>query len=494
MVSIATTRRLRIHYTCKNMALETVVTSGTCAPPPAADGASDAPAETMRALPILVALTAPSYAYAQHGDHGPPAEEIEATRPGELGDQTQHVTGALRLPMSRLGSGTAWLPDEAPTRAFSLRSGGWHFMLHGNVFVGYDYQAGDAGDDQLVSQNWLMAMAGHELAGGLVTARAMLSLEPLTLGKRGYPLLLQSGEQVDGQPLVDRQHPHDLIMEAAAMYERDLTRRIAFQVYAALAGEPALGPVGFPHRPSAMTDPLAPLGHHWQDSTHITFGVLTAGLFTRTAKLEASWFNGREPDDERYDLDLRAFDSASVRLTLNPSARWSLQASGGYLASPEQLEPDVSIVRTTASATHARKLGRRHWASTIAWGRNIPSSGPATDAVLVESVLDLDHLGATFARAEYVTKTGHDLALMPAMEHETFPVAMLSVGHTHPVLREAGLETALGLRGSVGVIDADLENRYGTRLPLGVMAYVQVQPQAMQHRAPHARRALSPAQ
>ena len=369
-------------------------------------------------------------------------------------------------------------------RAFHLRSGDWDLMLHGSVFVGYDYQASDAGDDQLVSQNWLMGMAGRRLAGGYFRARAMLSLEPLTVGKRGYPLLLQSGEQVDGTPLVDRQHAHDLIMEAAAMYERDLTDRLAFQVYAALSGEPALGPVGFPHRPSAMADPLAPLGHHWQDSTHITFGVLTAGVFTRTVKLEGSWFNGHEPDDERYDLDLRTLDSGSVRLTVNPNARWSLQASGGYLASPEELEPDVSLIRTTASASHARRFGRRAWTSTLAWGRNTPSSGPATDAVLAESVIDLDHLGATFARAEYVAKAGHDLALGPAQEAETFRVAMLSVGHTHPVLREGGLETSLGLRGSVGALDADLESRYGTRFPLGVMAYVQLQPQTMQHRAP----------
>jgi hypothetical protein len=426
-------------------------------------------------LGIALVLAVPADAFGQHAGHQ------DATRYGEPGGEARHPAGALGLPMSRVGSGTSWLPDDAPMRAFHLEGGGWDLMLHGNVFVGYDYQAGDAGDDQLVSQNWLMAMAGHELAGGRLAARTMLSLEPLTVGRRGYPLLLQTGEQVDGAPLVDRQHAHDLIMEAAAMYERGLTDRVAFQLYAALAGEPALGPAGFPHRPSAMSDPLAPLGHHWLDSTHISFGVLTAGAFTRTAKLEGSWFNGREPDDERYDLDLRAFDAASARLTVNPDAHWSLQASGGYLDSPEELEPGVSVIRTTASASHARRLGRGHWTSTLGWGRNTPSSGPATDAVLAESVLDLDRLGATFARAEYVRKSGRDLALDPAMEDEVFGIATVSLGHTHPVLREGGLETALGVRGSAGVIDAELEPRYGTRFPLGVMAYVQIQPQAMQH-------------
>lgn len=448
----------------------------------------------MRAHRVVVVLTLliPSRALGQHEGHVPPPkpttstpgesmESMDTMRHSEMQSEDMHPRGALGLPMSRVGSGTAWLPDDSPMRAFQLRRGDWHFMIHGNIFVGYDYQAGDAGDDDVVSQNWVMAMAGHELAGGHFAARAMLSLEPLTVGKSGYPLLLQSGEAIDGAPLVDRQHPHDLIMEAAVMYERAITDGFAFQLYGALAGEPALGPVGFPHRPSAMTDPLAPLGHHWQDATHITFGVLTAGVFTRTAKLEASWFNGSEPDDERYDLDLRGFDAVSARLSVNPSANWSLQASGGYLDSPEELEPDVSVVRTTASASHAQRFGRRHWTSTLAWGRNTPSSGPATDSVLAETVLDLDHLGATFARAEYVMKSGHDLALDPAMEDETFAIGTLSIGHTHPVLRAGGLETSLGVRGSAGAIDADLESRYGTRFPLGVMAYLQVQPQAMQH-------------
>jgi hypothetical protein len=442
----------------------------------------------MRLRPVIVVaiLLSPNAAVGQHEGHGPAtttasadAESTATIRHAEM-EQHDMPTGALGLRMTRLGSGTAWLPDESPMRAFLLRGGGWHVMVHGNVFVGYDYQGTDAGEEQLISPNWLMGMASRPLGGGHLRARAMLSLEPLTVGKDGYPLLLQSGEQVDGRSLVDRQHPHDLIMEAATAYEHDVTDRFAFQLYGALAGEPALGPVAFPHRPSANTDPLAPLSHHWQDSSHITFGVLTAGVFTRNAKLEGSWFNGREPDDERYDLDLRAFDSASGRLTFNPNPHWSLQASAGYLASPEELEPDVSVVRTTASAMHAQRFGQRHWTSTIAWGRNTPADGPATDSLLAESVLDLDAFGATFARAEYVMKSGHDLALDPTMEDETFAIAAASIGHTHPVLREAGLVTSLGIRGSAAVIDPDLESRYGTRYPLGVMAYVQVQPRTMQ--------------
>lgn len=445
---------------------------------------------------ITAFVSIPAYAWAQHEGHAPPPSvepsgPMETTRRDEPRDH-EMPSGALGLPMTRWGSGTAWLPDDLPMRALQLRGGGWRLMLHGNVHVGYDAQAGDAGDEQLVSQNWLMAMASRPFVGGHFMVRGMLSLEPLTVGKSGYPLLLQNGEAVDGRPIVDRQHPHDLIMEAAIGYERAIGDDVAVKVYTALAGEPALGPVAFPHRPSAMTDPIAPLGHHWQDSTHIAFGVVTAGVFTRRVKLEASWFNGREPDDERYDIEFRGFDSGSARITVNPDAHWSMQASAGYLDSPELLEPGISIVRTTASVMHAQRYGRRLWTSTLAWGRNTPTEGPATDSLLAETVLDLHHLGATFVRAEYVAKTGHDLALDPALDDAKFGVGMLSLGHTHPVLREGGFETALGVRGSAGIIDDDLQSRYGTRFPLGVMAYVQLQPQIMQHRAtPHAARTAS---
>ena len=384
----------------------------------------------------------------------------------------------LGLPMTRHGSGTGWLPDSSPMRAFHARFAGWDVMVHGNVFVGYDHQGSDAGDGHVVSQNWLMAMADHALAGGVFEARAMVSLEPLTVGDDGYPLLLQTGETSDGEPLVDRQHPHDLFMELAVRYAHALGDDVAFEVYTALAGEPALGPVAFPHRPSAMADPFAPIAHHWLDSTHISFGVVTAGVFTRTAKLEGSWFNGREPDEGRFDLDLRTPDSYATRLSVNPSREWSLQASYAYLASPESLEPDVAIHRVTASATQVARLGKGRWSSTAAFGHNHPTEGRVTSAFLVETALDRPPYGLTFLRAEYVQKTGHDFALPASMENVLLPVSALSLGHVHPVLTVAGGEISLGVRAAVGYVDADLESRYGTRMPLGFMAYLQVQPAA----------------
>lgn len=416
----------------------------------------------------LTALAA-APAAAQHEGRDAPAE------PGSM------PTGVLQLPMSRAGSGTAWLPDATPMRAAMFQAGGWHMMLHGNLFVGYDRQASDAGESEVVSQNWLMLMAGRPLGAGHFEARAMLSLEPATTGRDGYPLLLQTGESLDGQPLIDRQHPHDLFMEIAARYSLELTRDLAVEVYAAPAGEPALGPVAFPHRPAAIYDPLAPLSHHWQDSTHISFGVLTAGIFTRTVKVEGSWFNGREPDDERYDLDLAAPDSYATRISVNPSREWSLQASYGYLASPEELRPDVSIHRLTASAVHARPFGEgKVWTSTLAFGQNMVAGEPMTHGGLVETALGLGMLGTTFLRAEHVIKGGEDFAMPAPMDETTLSISSLSVGHVHRVATVAGADTSLGIRGAVAYVDAALESRYGTRTPLGFMAYVQVQPSVME--------------
>jgi hypothetical protein len=420
------------------------------------------------ALPIVAAAGGAS---AQHTGSSPHVH-------GEA-DPAEHAAppmGALDLPMARLGSGTAWLPDAAPVRGVHRAAGPWHLMLHGNAFVGYDLQQGGELDRALVSQNWIMAMAGRPWLGGHVLLRTMFSLEPWTVGDEGYPLLLQTGETAGGEPLVDRQHPHDLFMEVAVLAEREVGPGVAMQGYAALAGEPALGPVAYPHRPSAMADPFAPLAHHWQDSTHIAFGVLTAGVFTRTVKVEASWFNGREPDENRTDLDLRALDSWSARVALNPAPAWSLQASYAYLASPEVLEPEVSVQRLTASAIHAAPRGRATWTSALVWGHNVPSEGPATGSLVAETALAHPRLGTTFARVELVEKTGHDFDL-EMLEDEILPVGSLALGHVHPLPALGPLEPGLGLRGAVGLVDADLAAaRYGRRTVWGGMLYLQLQP------------------
>src|SRR5438094_6126674 len=321
--------------------------------------------------------------------------------------------GPLGIPETRMGSGTSWLPDASPMHAAHYILGRWTLMLHGKGFLQYDWQGGSRGSNQLGIVNWAMAAARRPLGGGQLQLRAMLSAEPWTIGSRGYALLLQSGEAYQGAPLHDRQHPHDLFMELATLYERPVARNLGLSLYLAPVGEPAVGPVAFPHRPSAADDPLAPISHHWQDGTHITFGVVTAGVFTRNVRLEASWFNGREPDEHRtgFDYSGRRLDSYSARLTVNPDPRWSVSAWYGYLKSPEVLHPDESLHRYGAAALTTQPFGRRGtWSSALIYGANAPiGTDRLASSVLLESTVDLDGTNAVFGRAEYVEKSTEEL-------------------------------------------------------------------------------------
>ena len=217
-------------------------------------------------------------------------------------------------------------------------------------------------------------MARRPAAGGRVGLRAMLSLEPWTIRGCGYPDLLATGESCNGDSIHDRQHPHDLFMELAGEYDRPLTSALRWQLYGGLAGEPALGPAGFPHRLSAMSNLVAPIGHHWLDATHITFGLVTTGIYGQRWKGESSLFNGREPDEQRTDLDLAPLDSYSGRLWFLPTARLALQVSAGRLddaEAPHGVGPLQDIVRITASATYQAAIGSAgFWATTLAWGVN----------------------------------------------------------------------------------------------------------------------------
>lgn len=391
------------------------------------------------------------------------------------------MTDPTGLPRSRYGSGTAWLPDSSPMYGVMAPLGAGGVMLHENIFVGYDRFGSDRGSELFLSVNSVMGMAWYPVGPGELTTRAMLSAEPLTVGKRGYPLILQSGETANGEPLHDRQHPHDLFMELALAYTTPLSPDVGLQVYAAPAGEPALGPVAYPHRISAISDPLAPIGHHWEDATHISFGVLTVGFFTRQVKLEGSWFNGREPNENRWNIDLRVPDSYSGRLSWNPTTNWSVQGSYGYLKSPEEREPSLSVHRVTASATYNRRAGAEaNWATTLVFGENIESEGPATPAFLLESNCNLDGHHVLFGRTEYVRKTGQDLVLSETIDRRAFNVGNVGAGYVYYFGPFAALSPGVGVRASLSFVDSEIESFYGTRFPIGWMVFAQLRPAAMQ--------------
>ena len=384
----------------------------------------------------------------------------------------------LGIPESRAGSGTSWLPDASPMHAAHYHAGSWALMLHGAAFGLYDDQGGPRGADRVVAVDWGMLAASRNLGEARLELRTMLSTEPWTVGSRGYPLLLQSGESYGGTSLHDRQHPHDLFVELAARYDRPVTRDLALFLYLAPVGEPALGPVAFPHRPSAEADPFAPLGHHWQDATHITYGVVTAGLFTRSLKIEASWFNGREPDENRTDFDYagRRLDSYAGRLTVNPSARWSLATWYGYLASPEALTPGEAVHRYGASALFSRALGSTgHWSSALIFGANtIVGANETLPSVLIETTVAPDSRNSVFGRVEYVRKRAEDLAVPGIPPELVYDVEAVSVGYERDLARTGGAGWGLGGRGALSFVPPSLEALYGSRTPVGGAVYLRL--------------------
>jgi hypothetical protein len=344
----------------------------------------------------------------------------------------------------------------------------WMTMTHWNVFGQYIKTTGPRGDDQAGSVNWLLLMASRDAGGGVFTARAMLSAEPLTVRKCGYPNLLQTGESCNGVDLHDRQHPHDLFMELAADYRRALNNDVAFQIYGGLSGEPALGPVAFPHRPSAMPNPIAPITHHWLDSSHISFGVATAGIYGRKWKAEGSIFNGREPDDRRWNLDLDKLDSYSGRLWLMPTRRLALQVSAGHLT---EAEDGADVVRVTASATYHRLVDDKLWATTFAWGVN-REHGESAPGFLAETAFDATRRDQVFLRGEIVQKGSHDLVLSG---HDDFTVSKLQAGYTRWL---PSSRVRAGIGGSVGLsfVPSMLEAAYGARARSEFSVFVTIRP------------------
>jgi hypothetical protein len=377
-------------------------------------------------------------------------------------------------PMSREASGTAWQPDRAGHHGIHEMRGSWMLMLHGMADVVYDYQGGPRGDEKLFSSNMLMGMAQRPVGPGTFGLRAMVSLEPSTIGKEGYPLLLQTGETANGRThLIDRQHPHDLFMELAATYSIASGNRSLF-VYGGLPGEPALGPPAFMHRFSGLNMPQAPITHHWLDSSHITFGVLTAGVVWGGAKVEASAFRGREPDQNRYDIETPKLDSHSFRLSLNPTPAWAFQVSHGRLKSPEQLGSDVDVDRTTASAMFAREWTDGRWEATVAWGRNRSRPGPTLEAFAGEAAVRLREKHTLFARAERVEKN----ELFPEddpRDGDTFNVGELSAGYRFDFWKSGRVTTGLGVLGTLSFVPGEIQDAYGDNPTSGmVFAHVEL--------------------
>jgi hypothetical protein len=389
---------------------------------------------------------------------------------GEHAGHQMAMTGALGpYAMKRESSGTAWQPDTSEHMGLHEMSGDWTLMAHGVLNLVYDHQSGPRGGDKAFASGMLMGMARRPLGNGTLQFKAMVSPDPI-MGARGYPLLLASGETANGRNrLIDRQHPHDFFMELSGSVSQNIGTTGSVFLYAGLPGEPAFGPPAFMHREAILDSPEAPITHHWLDSTHISFGVVTAGIVLDRVKFEISRFNGREPDQHRWNIETGPLDSTAIRLSWNPTRELALQGSWGHFVDPEQLEPGVDQERWSASLLYAREVAPG-WklAGMLAWGRKA-SHGHRDDAFAAEG--SVRHAGWTlFGRGELTDNR----ELTDAEDGPANRVGKLSLG----LVRDFKLadDLAIGAGGllAVNFVPGALAPSYGGHHPTGAMGFIRL--------------------
>ena len=433
------------------------------------------------AIPLVIAtiLAWPTIGFAQ--DPQPPPTNVH---------EHVAVTAPLLTP-TKEASGTAWLPQVTPMYGVHRPWRGWDVRLAGVAFVQALYEprdrhrTGGSSTHQTGSVNWGMVMARRSAGGGRFGIRTMVSAEPWTVAGCGALSFLATGEVCDGDTIHDRQQQHDLVMELAVDYDRRLRGAWRWQIYAGLAGEPAIGPPGYPHRASAIANPIGPVTHHWLDSTHVIFGVVTVGVHNQRWKVETSIFNGREPDESRVDLDLGAFDSVAARLSFLASKRLALQVSAARLrdAWSDFPFPDQDpATRATASAVYHMPFGINGiWATTLAFGTNHARTAVSggildatTAAALLESSVTFSDRHTVFGRGEVGGMPAHHLH---AHEYSTsvFAIGKAQLGYVRQLSTVKGMRPGIGGTVSVSFLPVELAPRYSGRTAPSIGVFFSLQ-------------------
>jgi hypothetical protein len=416
-----------------------------------------------------------------------PAHDHASTSGGMPGmNHGEHMNKAGMYLMN-LASGTSLNPQSWPMPMLMPRLGSWNLMIMGQAFLVTTQQSGPRGGDKLYSANWGMASAEHRLGRGSFMFQSMFSLEPATVTNRRYPLLFQTGETAYGNPLTDAQHPHDFFMGLGLHYAHPLGENTLLHFYYAPVGDPALGPVAFPHRASALELPQAALGHHWQDSTHIANNVATIGLKHKWLRLEASGFYGTEPNEGRWNIDWGPMNSYSGRISVFPSENWMAQFSAGRLAEPERAAaigahaaPHGDVVRTTASVHYTRPVESGNaWSTSLIWGRNHNiDSQRNTNSYLLETLYPLARRDFLTARVEVAEKDelfadNHDLEHAVAQTAgSVFRIQAYTGGYTRDISTSRNLETGIGANVTVYGVPAAIKPYYGNH-PWGVNVFLR---------------------
>jgi len=384
----------------------------------------------------------------------------------------------LADPMTRECCGTLWNPDSTPIFVRMFGGGDDMQMTHGALWLRYIDTSSTRGATALKAPDWWMYMRTHPTsAGAQLGLRVMLSSDFATVGGGGYPELFQTGEQWKDQPLHDRQHPHDLVSELAFAYSGQVGPKNSAYLYVGYPGEPALGPPVFMHRPIAYDYAPSPLGHHWQDATHITFGVLTSGFATPKFKLEASAFTGREPNQARTNFDPIHLDSYSGRFSWNPTRSIATQVSYGFIKGPEAFDPTTNIRRTTASVMYERPVTlNSSWSHTMVFGQNDSTAGERTNSYLYETAYRRAR-NAIFLRAEQIQKTGSDLVLGGPDLNRIFNIGAYTIGFAHDLPHKLGdTVTAVGFDFTYNSKPTTLDRYYGSGSPLSFEVFMRLRP------------------
>jgi hypothetical protein len=450
-------------------------------------------------IAALLALTLfPTLASAQQDDmpgmdmsSKPPQKTPMKMKKMAMMHSMHSPTTLIEAELHHATSGTSAEPASTPTPMLMSPHGPWMLMLHGTAFLSDTQQSGPRGADKLFSTNWLMPMAMRPLGPGQLTLRAMFSLEPATISGRQFPELFQQGETAFGKPIIDGQHPHNFFMEVAALYDIPLGKQALLSFYAAPIGDPAIGPTAYPHRLSASEDPLAALGHHQEDSTHIAFNVVTAGITWRGLRFEESGFHGGEPSEQRWGFQPspngHALDSYSSRLTLSPSPSWSGQYSIAHLSSPELLYPNDAQQRQTASIMYNKPFGSLghggahsgNWSNTLLWGRTRSRSDNSKEnSYLFESLLQFRTRNYLWTRIENAGRSNELLItpgnpLLPNFEESPIGhVQAYTIGYDRDFHIAPHLLAAPGAQFTSYTAPQSLIPTYGHH-PFGVVAFVR---------------------
>jgi len=388
----------------------------------------------------------------------------------------QELSSPVTAPSSGQTTDSQSSPHEHTNMSMDM-GGGWQWMQDGDFYAVLNQQGGPRGENEVTAPNWWMGMATRKIGASQLTLNGMFSLDPATVGKSGYSEIFQVGEELNGVPLIDRQHPHDLFMQLAAAWRTPLTATTGLTLAGGPVGEPALGPVAYMHRPSVAYYPFAPLSHHIFDSTHVSFGVVTAAVDHGPWIAEASVFNGREPDDDRWDIDLASLNSVSGRVWYRPSKNWEVQVSTGHLTNPEQLEPG-NLQRTTASASWLTQTGTDFDAITVGYGWNASNDDNRHGAFFEGT----RHVGknAVFGRVE-VLQVPTNLLLtdqVPTTEAEaaqTSTLGALTLGGARDLVNWHGFEGSLGAAVAFYAVPNSLRPAYSSH-PVSFQVYLLVRP------------------